>query len=186
MRKVIAFVFDILQTFVLAGAIFVMMYLFAVQPNMVKGASMEYNFYDGDYILTEKISYRFREPQRGEVIVFKAPNRPDVDYIKRVIALPNETVKLKDGKIYINDVLLDEAYQPDSETAAGKFLTEGQSFTVPEGSFFVLGDNRLHSSDSREFGTVAFEDIHGRAVWRYWPAARFGSISTPNYAIASE
>src|SRR3989344_476063 len=102
MHKALAFLFDILQTFVLAAAIFVIVYLFILQPNMIKGASMEANFYDGDYILTEKVMYRFREPQRGEVIVFKAPSRPDVDYIKRIVALPGETVKLSDGKIYIN------------------------------------------------------------------------------------
>ena len=186
MGKAFAFIFDILQTVVLAAAIFVITYLFILAPNMVKGASMEENFFDGDYILTEKISYRLREPNRGEIIVFRAPNKPDVDYIKRIIALPGETVVLRDNKIYINDVLLDEAYQPNSETTAGKFLTENQPFTVPEGTYFVLGDNRLHSSDSREFGAIPLEAVRGRAVWRYWPTTRFGSINTPTYAIAAE
>ena len=186
MHKALAFVFDILQTFVLAAAIFVIVYLFLLQPNMIKGASMETNFFDGDYILTEKVMYRFREPKRGEVVVFQSPSRPDVDYIKRIIGLPGETISLTDGIIYINGLPLEEKYQPTVETAAGRFLTEGKEFTVPEGTYFVMGDNRTHSSDSREFGTVALEDIRGRAILRYWPLNRFGNISTPNYAIAAE
>src|SRR3989344_1260819 len=186
MHKALSFVFDILQTFVLAAAIFVIVYLFLLQPNMIKGASMETNFFDGDYILTEKVMYRFREPKRGEVVVFQSPSRPDVDYIKRIIGLPGETISLTDGVIYINDVPLDEEYQPTSETSAGRFLSSGEEFTVPSGTFFVMGDNRTHSSDSREFGTVALEDIRGRAVLRYWPLNRFGNISTPTYAVAAE
>jgi len=186
MHKALAFLFDILQTFVLAAAIFVIVYLFLLQPNMIKGASMEANFFDGDYILTEKVMYRFREPKRGEVVVFQSPTRPDVDYIKRIIALPGETISLTDGIIYIDGNPLGEEYQPVSETAAGRFLSNGEEFTVPEGTFFVMGDNRMHSSDSREFGTVALEDIRGRAVLRYWPLNRFGNISTPTYAVAAE
>lgn len=186
MHKGLAFLFDILQTFVLAAAIFVIVYLFLLQPNMIKGASMETNFYDGDYILTEKVMYRFREPKRGEVVVFQSPSRPDVDYIKRIIALPGETVSVHDGLIHIDGNPLDEEYQPTSQTVAGRFLADGEEFTVPEGTYFVLGDNRMHSSDSREFGTVALEDIRGRAVLRYWPLNRFGNISTPTYAVAAE
>src|SRR3989344_2611881 len=112
-RQGIVFLFDILQTVVLAAAIFVIIYLFIAQPHLVKGSSMEPNFRNGDYILTEKISYRFRDPDRGEVIVFQAPNRPDADYIKRIIALPNDTVAIKTGRIHINDQPLPEQYEPD-------------------------------------------------------------------------
>ena len=110
-RHAVAIIFDILQTVVLSAAIFVIIYLFAAQPHLVKGSSMEPNFHNGDYILTEKIAYKFRGPERGEVIVFKAPNRPDADYIKRVIGLPLERVKVIEGKIFINDKPLAELYE---------------------------------------------------------------------------
>jgi signal peptidase I len=185
-KNAVAFLFDILQTIVLSAAIFVIIYLFAGQPHLVRGSSMEPNFHNGDYILTEKVSYKFSNPQRGQVIVFQAPNREDSDYIKRVIGLPGETLKVIDGKIYINGKPLDEAYEPTSfQTFSGRFLKENQEFTVPEGHFFVFGDNRSHSSDSREFGPVDKNLIIGRALIRYWPAPRFGAIQTPQYQISS-
>jgi signal peptidase I len=184
-RGVLTVVFDILQTIVLAAAIFVIIYLFAAQPHLVKGSSMEPNFHDGDYILTEKVSYKFREPKRGEVIIFKAPNRPDADYIKRVIGLPGETMKVIEGKIYINNTPLDEQYEPiSSQTFSGRFLEENKEFTIPQNQYFVFGDNRSHSSDSREFGPVDKELIIGRALVRYWPVPRFGAIKTPFYQIS--
>jgi|SRR3989344_3591498 len=184
-RSAVAVVFDILQTIVLSAAIFVIIYLFAAQPHLVKGSSMEPNFHNGDYILTEKVSYKFRGPQRGEVIVFKAPNRPDADYIKRIIGLPGEKIKVIEGIIYVNGQKLPEQYEPiNFQTFSGRFLQEGQEFTVPENQYFVFGDNRSHSSDSREFGPVDKDFIIGRALIRYWPAPRFGAIKTPNYLIS--
>jgi signal peptidase I len=184
-RAGIAVVFDVLQTIVLSAAIFVIIYLFAAQPHLVKGTSMEPNFHNGDYILTEKISYKFREPERGEVIVFKAPNRPDADYIKRIIGLPGEKVKVIEGIIYINDQKLPEQYEPiNFQTFSGRFLQEGQEFIVPENQYIVFGDNRSHSSDSREFGPVDKDFIIGRALIRYWPAPRFGMIQTPEYLLS--
>lgn len=185
-RTALAVVFDILQTIVLSAAIFVIIYLFAAQPHLVKGSSMEPNFHNGDYILTEKVSYKFRAPKRGEVIVFKAPNRPDADYIKRIIGLPGEKVKVVQGKIYVNGKQLEEQYEPISfETFSGRYLQEGQEFTVSENQYFVFGDNRSHSSDSREFGPVDKSFIIGRALFRYWPTPRFGVIKTPPYLISS-
>ncbi|MBI4129725.1 signal peptidase I [Candidatus Roizmanbacteria bacterium] len=182
LKQGFAFFFDILQTIVLAAAIFVVIYLFAAQPHMVRGASMESSFHSGDYILTEKVSYRFRLPQRGEVIVFKAPNRPKDDYIKRVIGLPGETVRISGGVVFINDKVLTETYEPESNrTSGGRFLPEDQIFTVPDNSYFVLGDNRSHSSDSREFGPIEKDSIIGQAVFRYWPLQKFGLIPLPSY-----
>lgn len=173
---------DLTQTVVLAASFFVIIYLFIAQPNMIRGASMEENYYNGDYILTEKISYRLHNPKRGDVIVFQAPNRPDTDYIKRIIALPGEKIELKNGKVYVNDQLLSENYQPsDIQTLAGSFLKENQTYIVPQNSYFVLGDNRSHSSDSREFGTIQKEVIVGKAFWRYWPLPRFGLLKSPIY-----
>ena len=146
---------------------------------------MEPNFHNGDYILTEKVSYKFRDPKRGEVIVFKAPNRPDADYIKRVIGLPNEKIKVIAGTIYVDQKKLDETYEPITfETYSGKFLKENEEFTIPNGKYFVLGDNRSHSSDSREFGPIEKSSIVGRAIIRYWPLPQFGAFKTPKYSLA--
>lgn len=181
-RRLLSYLFDILQTVVLAAAAFVVIYLFGAQPHQIRGASMEVNFHDGEYILTEKVSYKFREPKRGEVIIFAAPNRPDTDYIKRVIALPGERVELADGIIYINDKPMKENYEPpELRIYPGRFLPENQELIIPEGKFFVMGDNRAHSSDSREFGPIPKESIVGHAMFRYWPIDRFGILGTPGY-----
>ena len=181
-RKLLTLLFDMLQTVVLAGAIFVVIYLFAAQPHMVRGASMETNFHDGEYILTEKVSYKFRSPNRGEVIIFTAPNRPEVDYIKRVIGLPGEHIRINQGVIYVNGKPVKETYEPiELRNSSGRFLQENQEYIVPVDMFFVMGDNRAHSSDSREFGAIRKETIVGRAVFRYFPLNRFGIIGTPAY-----
>ena len=101
---------DIIETVVVAAAIFVVVYLFLLQPHQVKGASMETNFHDGEYILTDKISYRFGEPKRGDVIVFKSPTNQDVDFIKRIIALPGEKIEIKNRNIMKNTVKAREGY----------------------------------------------------------------------------
>lgn len=181
-RRLLSYIFDILQTVVLAAAMFVVIYLFAAQPHQVRGASMEPNFHNGEYILTEKVSYKFRSPKRGEVIIFAAPNRPDVDYIKRVIGVPGDRIRLNAGIIYINDQPMKEQYElPDLRTYPGRFLQENQEFLMPADTFFVMGDNRSHSSDSREFGPIRKETIVGHALFRYWPPNRFGVLATPSY-----
>lgn len=179
-KHAVAFFFDILQTIVLAAAMFVIVYLFIAQPHIVKGTSMEPNFLNGDYILTEKISYKFGDPQRGDVLVFEAPNRPNADYIKRVIALPGETFKVKGGHVYVNGAILDETYEPNT-TNPGQYVKEDQEITVPENTYIVLGDNRPHSSDSREFGPISKDTIVGRAIVRYWPFSRFTRIKKISY-----
>src|SRR3972149_8428900 len=92
-------VIDVVETVVVAAAIFVVVYLFLLQPHQVRGASMKPNFHDGEYILTDKISYRFGEPKRGDVIIFTSPTDQDVDFIKRIIGLPGERVKIAGGKV---------------------------------------------------------------------------------------
>lgn len=185
-RSFVAFVLDFMETIVVALSIFVVVYLFLVQPHEVKGSSMEPNFQNNEYILTDKISYKFREPVRGEVIIFKAPRNPEVDYIKRVIGLPGDQVKIEKGKVYLNGQLLNETYLRDSTSLfPGSFLEEGNVFTVPLDEFFVMGDNRPHSSDSREFGPVAKNLIIGRAIIRYWPIPVIGPIPQVHYTLPS-
>lgn len=173
---------DIIETIVVALAIFVVGYLFLFQPHQVNGASMEPNFHDKEYLLTDKISYRFHPPQRGDIIVFRAPKNRELDYIKRVIGLPGERIRIANGSVFINDQKLKEDYLKGNATSSsGSFLQAGTDFLIPEDEYFVLGDNRSHSSDSRDWGTVAKEDIIGKAWLRYWPLQDFGVITKVNY-----
>lgn len=185
LRKIGAFFVDIIETIVIALAIFVVVYLFFFQPHQVRGASMEPNFYDGEYILTDKISYRFKQPQRGDVIVFKSPKNPDVDYIKRIIGLPGESITITNGHIGINQYQLDEiSYLPsDVKVNPGSFTTEDKSFKIPPNEYFVMGDNRPRSSDSREWGTVSKNDIIGKSLLCYWPINCIGFIPKVIYSF---
>lgn len=181
-----AFILDIIETIVVALAIFVVVYLFLFQPHQVKGSSMLPNFHDGEYILTDKISYRFGLPQRGDVVVFKAPKNQEVDYIKRIIGLPEDEVSLNNGLVFLNGNKLPEKYLPaEFLTSAGSFLQEGVGVVVPKGQYFVLGDNRDHSSDSREWGFVTKEEIVGKTFVRYWPINELGFIPKPDYKETS-
>lgn len=181
-KRIVNFFLDFLETIVVALSIFVVVYLFLFQPHEIKGSSMEPSFHNNEYILTDKISYRFHQPQRGDVVIFKAPKNPDVDYIKRVIGLPGERVKILGGSVYINDEKLSEAYLNDSTNLfPGSYMEEGREITVPDGKYFVLGDNRNHSSDSREFGPIAIDTIIGRAFIRYWPIPDMGLVPGIKY-----
>jgi len=183
-KSVVNFFFDFLETIVVALSIFVVIYLFILQPHEIKGSSMEPNFHNNEYILTDKISYRFKDPQRGNIIVFKAPKNPDIDYIKRIIGLPGESVKIEKGDVYVNGQKLTEQYILDKSLLfPGSFMQEAVPVTVPPGEYFVMGDNRPHSSDSREFGPIPKKSIIGKAFLRYWPLNEVGIISGVNYSL---
>lgn len=178
---------DIIETVVVAAAIFVVVYLFLLQPHQVRGASMEPNFYDGEYILTDKISYRFSDPKRGDVVIFKAPTNPDVDFIKRIIALPGEKIEIINNNIKIYNesnpqgFTLSEPYKIMEPIAGGSFIREGKIVEVPADRYIVFGDNRTHSFDSREWGAVEKKSIIGKAWLRYWPVSRFSFIPKADY-----
>lgn len=174
---------DLLQTIVLALAIFMLTYLLLVQPNEVKGNSMHPNFVDRERLLTEKVTYRFSNPQRGDVIVFEAPPDRQKDFIKRVIALPGETIEIKDNRVYINKQILDESYLDSSVlTHSGAYLSESRAVTLGDNEYFVMGDNRDHSSDSRSWGTITRDKIVGKAWFVYWPLQKLSLIQIPSYA----
>lgn len=175
------FLLDILQTIVLALAIFMIAYLFLFQPHLVKGQSMVPNFEDGEYLLTDKVTYRFGEPKRGDVIVFAAPPNKRDDYIKRIIGLPGEMIAIKNGDVYINDKILQEDYLPQSfATQPGAFLTEGTNYKLNPEEYIVIGDNRNHSSDSRTWGPIRKKDIVGRAWVVYWPPQKVRTVPRAN------
>jgi signal peptidase I len=179
MRSLWLFFLDFLETIVVSLAIFALVYLFLFQPHQVDGRSMEPNFHNGEYILTDKVSYRFDEPKRGDVVVFHSPQDERVDFIKRILAVPEDKIMVKGGYVYLNDQKLEESYINDpGAVVAGKFLRENAPVTVPSGQYIVMGDNRLHSSDSREWGLITRAEIVGRAFFRYWPINEFGLVKT--------
>ncbi len=168
-KAFLTFFFDILETVVIAFAIFAVVYIFIASPHEVIGKSMEPNFYEGEFLLADKLTYRFREPRRGEVVIFQFDELHD--YIKRVIGLPGDEVEINDGYVYVNgERVVESAYLDTAvRTANGNYMTPGRKEIVPEGHVFALGDNRPHSSDSRNFGMVEESKIKGRAIFRYWP-----------------
>ncbi len=183
-KRAVASFFDFLQGIVVVMALLVMVYLFIMSPQEIQGASMEPNFHNGEYILTNKVLYKFRDPIRGDVVIFKSPMNKEIDYIKRVIGLPGDTVSLHDNALWVNGEKVEEPYlASDTPILGGSYLAEGQSIVVPPGTYFVCGDNRAHSSDSREFGPIAKEDFIGVAIFRYFPFSLMGPISRPTYVL---
>ncbi len=177
-----SFFLDILEVVVFAIAIFLFIYLLVLQPHKIKGDSMQPNFPDGEFLLTDKVTYRFGQPKRGDVIVFEAPVAPGEEYIKRIIGLPGDKVSVKQGKVYVNDKMLEEKYLKNTVyTLGGAFLSDGQVVTVPEKEYFVLGDNRPASSDSRSWGFVPKPKITGRAWVIYWPPEKTGIVKATTY-----
>ncbi len=172
------FILEFTQSIVLALSVFVLLYLFVAQPNEVKGNSMLPNFENGEYLLTDKLSYQFGQPQRGDVVVFKAPpsepcSESECEYIKRVIGVPGDRVMVKEGKVYLNGNLLDQRFLPaDFVTDPGAFMQEGVERLIPQGEYLCLGDNRSHSRDGREFGPIRKESIVGKAFFVYYPFNR--------------
>jgi len=141
-----------------------------VQSFIVVGSSMNPSFEDGQRLLVSKVSYRFGEPQMGDVIVFHPPTKQRADFIKRIIALPGDTVEIKEGIVYVNDLALAEPYI--KATPSYDFPLE----TIPENEYFVLGDNRNNSNDSHSWGTVPRQNIIGKAWLSIWPPDKWGFV----------
>ena len=149
---------------------------FIFQPFLVHGTSMEPNFHNGDYLIVDEISYRFQDPQRGEVLVFRYPNDLSQRYIKRVVGLPGETVEIQDGKITISGSSADsQTFTLDEAKYLAGENTEGSlKMKLGSNEYFVLGDNRMFSSDSRIWGSLPREDIVGRVFLRIFPEFVYG------------
>ena len=182
MKKIINFSWEIAKTLIIALAIVFPIRYFLFQPFLIRGQSMEPNFENGDYLIVDELSYWLREPQRGEVVVFKYPRNPSQRYIKRIIGLPGETVEIKNGRILVSGKVLDESvYLPEDILTDGKGFTK---ITLGKDQYFVLGDNRTFSSDSRLWGVLEKDKIIGRAYFRLWPVAALAKISSPNYQLS--
>ncbi len=183
MQKLGRFVFETFQVIIFAVSIFLFIYLLIVQPHKIKGQSMEPNYHDGEFLLTDKLSYRFGEPKRGDIVVFEPPG-VEQDFIKRVVALPGEEVAIRDGHVFINGNQLDETYlKTGDSTPSGKFSRDNEPIRVPDDSYFLLGDNRHNSLDSRSFGFVHKNNFSGRAWFVYWPINNSGRLINPEYNI---
>lgn len=183
MKGIFIFIWEITKIVVIALLIVLPIRYFLFQPFFVKGQSMEPNFESGDYLIIDEISYRLREPLRGEVVVFKNPQNQNQRFIKRIIGLPGETVEFKDGKVMISakskKFILDEsAYLPALTRTDPKLFG---NTTLEQGEYFVLGDNRANSSDSRIFGNLPRENIIGRVIFRPWPFTALAKIEIPEY-----
>ncbi len=150
------------------------------------------NFHNGEYLLTEMGSHNLlkKDPQRGEVVVFRSPEQPNLDFIKRIIALPGEKIKLQNGKVFIineanpEGFLLREDYLGEGTVTEGRrTIKEGEVFEVDDG-YIVMGDNRERSSDSREWGVIKRENIIGRVWLRYWPPEAVALLRSAEYQLA--
>lgn len=162
---------EIVETLALALLIFLAVH-FTVQNYQIDGPSMQNTLQTGQYVLVNKTAYLFHAPERGDVIVFHQPNQPDRDLIKRVIGLPGDKITLDSTNIWVNGVKLQEPYvfeQGNPNT---------QPITVPANSYFVLGDHRKVSEDSRYFGVVPKDDIVGKAVLIDWPVGQWQILNT--------
>jgi len=178
LRSISLFVIDFLETIAVSLIIFFFLNQFVFQPHEVNGLSMYPTFYNNDRLLTSRFSYRFGQPQFGDVIVFRAPGHEEYDYIKRIIGMPGDKIKIDEGDVYRNGELLDESLYLNNtvKTYGEAYLRNGEETTVPDQSYFVMGDNRDNSSDSRNFGPVPYKNIVGKAWIRYWPPQTFGLI----------
>jgi signal peptidase I len=163
---------ETIETITLALVLFLVINFLSARIR-VDGSSMEPNFHNGDYVVVNRLAYRAGDITRGDVVVFPYPNNPEIDYIKRVIGLPGDRVAIYDGNVYVNGSAITEPYLMEPP-----FGNYGEHI-VPEGSVFVLGDNRNNSEDSRSWGFLAIEDIIGKAVFRYFPFNTVGLVYHP-------
>jgi signal peptidase I len=182
---VAVFVLEVLQIVIVSAAIIVPIRYFLIQPFYVKGASMEPNFYDREYLIIDELSYRLREPVRGEIVVFRYPRDPSQFFIKRVIGLPGETVEVSGGQVMVFNEAEPNGAALDERTYLGDVLTQGKrKVTLGSNEYYVLGDNRDESLDSRSFGAVTRSEIIGRVWVRGLPIDRIGTFDTPAYLFS--
>lgn len=183
---VLAFVFELIQVAAVSLAIIIPVRYFLIQPFYVKGASMEPSFFDHEYLIIDELSYRFNDPERGDIVVFRYPADPKQFFIKRVVGLPGETVEVDETEVKIyndehpNGLVLDESIYLGEDYISSPTK---RTVTLKAGEYFVMGDNRSSSLDSRFFGAIKRSDIVGRVWLRGWPFDRWKVFDRPAYAI---
>ena len=175
MKTLKAALIEIVYVLIGALAIF-LLFQFTLQNSIVDGTSMEPNLMNADRLLVSKVSYAFGEPERGDIIVFPSPYEDGREFIKRIIGMPGETVQIINGGVRINGQLIEEPYLVNHDSR------DYPATAIPAGQYFVLGDNRPVSLDSRQGWTVSREDVHGKAWVVFWPLGSFGGA--PNHKFA--
>lgn len=173
------FISDIVETLIVSFVVITIIYSFLAMPELVWGASMEPNYHTGERILVEKVTKNFKPFVRGDVVVLHPPENDNIDYIKRIIGVPGDIIKVLDCRVYVSRdgvryELQEDYLATNTCTSEGPSLQEGRSLKIPDGSYLVLGDNRSKSLDSRVFGVIAEDKIIGRVVFRFWPIDKFG------------
>lgn len=184
-RRTGEFIWEMVKITIVSLVIILPIRYFLIQPFYVKGASMEPNFYDHEYLIIDEISYRFSQPKRGDIVVFKYPKNPSQFFIKRVIGLPGETVKVENGLVLITasgepaKSLTENYLDPEVET---RLPVSGYGeIKLKDDEYYLLGDNRDQSLDSRVFGPVKADYIIGRTWLRGWPFNKLTVFNTPEY-----
>jgi len=176
------FIWETIKVVVISLVIILPVRYFLIQPFYVKGASMQPNFYEHEYLIINEITYRLNEPQRGEVIVFKYPKDPSQYFIKRIIGLPGETVKISQGKITIINQNKPQGFILNEDNYLPNIFTQGDlNIDLAADEYFVMGDNRSASLDSRIFGPIKKSSIVGRTWIRGWPFNRIALFEKPIY-----
>jgi signal peptidase I len=187
LKNFFSFVLELVKIVVISLVIIIPVRYFLIQPFYVKGASMEPNFYDREYLIIDEITYRFEKPKRGDIIVFRYPRNPQEYFIKRLIGLPGESIQIKDGEVIIYNAENPDGFVLKEDYLENGVKTYGLSDSKVElgaNEFFVLGDNRNSSKDSRSFGPVNVSYITGRVLFRGWPFNRVKVFEAPVYLTA--
>ncbi len=173
---------EFIKVAVLAGITIALVRYYLFKPFYVKGASMEPNFYDREYLIIDELSYRLHQPKRGEVVVFRYPNNPKEYFLKRIIGLPGERIKLSEGVITVYNDEHPEGFAVKENYIPSDVTTEGEKImSLSKNQYFVMGDNRPNSFDSRRFGPVDENLIVGKTWLRGWPLNRIQIFETPTY-----
>ncbi|HEY4520273.1 MAG TPA: signal peptidase I [Candidatus Paceibacterota bacterium] len=181
-REIASFFLEVVKIVIISLAIILPVRYYLVQPFFVKGASMEPSFEDGDYILVDELSYGFKDPSRGDVVIFKYPLDKSQFFIKRVIGLPGETIEIKGGQVMIYSTnkpegfILKESYLDSTQKTLGTLRMR-----LDDEEYFVMGDNRIQSSDSRRWGALNRDLITGKAFIRPWPFDRAAKVTPVAY-----
>jgi signal peptidase I len=178
MREFIFGLWEVIEVVIIALAMVFVMRSFIVQPFLISGSSMLHTFFDGDYVLVDELTYRFKEPERGDIIVFRFPLSPNIYYIKRVIGVRGDRVVVSAGEVKINDKKIKEDYLDKGMYTNGK-----SDVFVGDNQVFVMGDNRTGSSDSRIWGFVPYENIIGVVRLRLLPLNKVHIFNRPIYNL---
>ena len=176
MKEFLKNIWETVETIVIAGVVVLVIRTYVVQPFLVSGASMEPNFSGGHYLLIDEVTYRFWDPQRGDVIVFRYPGDNKTFYIKRIIGLPKDRIVISDGQVKINDESLEEGYIDNNVKTLGNI-----DRILEKDEYFALGDNRYYSFDSRQWGVLPKKNIVGLVRLRLFPLNRLALFQAPTY-----